>query len=118
VDVNTLIESRSTGYFIALAWMAALLPAPDELFGKSASMAPRTAAAADKVGGPSRAWLLSRGVVNVGEVAGTAVLADGATREGKRMFAPTAVLGDVEPADPMIAIRGDVGFNGRRHAQP
>jgi catalase len=42
MNFKTLIDSRSTGHFIALAWIAALLPAPDELYAQSVSTAPQT----------------------------------------------------------------------------
>jgi catalase len=46
------------------------------------------------------------------------VVADSDAAERRLMFSPTAVLEGIEPADPMIAMRGaSYGISyGRRHA--
>ena len=74
----------------------------------------------DKIDDPSIAWPASRRVVKLGEIVVSRVLADSEARERELMFTPTAVVDGIEPADPMIAMRGaayGVSY-GRRHAQP
>jgi catalase len=78
------------------------------------------AEAGDRIDDPSIAWPASRRVVKLGEIVASRVLADSDTEERKLMFTPTAVVDGIEPADPMIAMRGaayGVSY-GRRHPQP
>jgi catalase len=78
------------------------------------------AEAGDKIDDPSVAWPASRRIVKLGEIVVSKVLADSDAQERKLMFTPSAVVEGIEPADPMIAMRGaayGVSY-GRRHAQP
>jgi len=76
------------------------------------------AEAGDRIDDPSVAWPKTRPVVKLGEITVTRVVADSDAAERRLMFSPTAVLEGIEPADPMIAMRGaSYGISyGRRHA--
>jgi len=74
----------------------------------------------DRIDDPSVPWPTSRRVVKLGDIVVSRVLADSDAEEKKLMFTPSAVVPGIEPADPMIAVRG-AAYNisyGRRHAQP
>jgi len=76
------------------------------------------AEAGDRIDDPSVAWPKTRPVVKLGEITVTRVVADSDAAERRLMFTPTAVLEGIEPADPMITMRGAAyGISyGRRHA--
>jgi catalase len=72
----------------------------------------------DKIDDPSIAWTNTRPIVKLGELSITRVVRDSEAAERGLLFTPTAVVDGIEPADPMIAMRGGsygVSF-GRRHA--
>ena len=72
----------------------------------------------DKIDDPSIAWPATRPVVKLGEITVTRVVADSDATQRQLMFTPTAVVEGIEPADPMVAMRGAsyVVSYGRRHA--
>lgn len=72
----------------------------------------------DRIDDPSIAWPATRSIVKLGEIMLTRVLPDSQTAEQQLLFTPTAVAEGIEPADPMITMRGaSYGVSyGRRHA--
>jgi catalase len=77
----------------------------------------QVAEAGDRIDDPSIAWPASRPVVKLGELSITRLVPDSDGAEQRLMFTPTAVADGIEPADPMIAMRGaSYGLSyGRRH---
>ena len=72
----------------------------------------------DRIDDPSMAWPATRPVVKLGEIVVTRVMADNDAAQRRLMFTPTALVAGIEPADPMITMRGaSYGISyGRRHA--
>lgn len=72
----------------------------------------------ERIDDPSIAWPATRSIVKLGEITLTRVLPDSQTAEQQLLFTPMAVADGIEPADPMIAMRGaSYGVSyGRRHA--
>jgi catalase len=77
----------------------------------------QVAEAGDRIDDPSIAWPASRPLAKLGELSITRLVPDSDAAEQRLMFTPTAVADGIEPADPMIAMRGaSYGLSyGRRH---